>query len=122
MALAGDFINELLPWQEYSIAFILVFLNVMLFSIIMRRLPIWFDTLSLLIQVAQVVILAYLMVQVLSWTNFKLNLTLSLAAVALVGTCFELYGSLVKRVLAYLSQRVPLLSGNRVLTKEESAV
>jgi CHASE2 domain-containing sensor protein len=122
MILAEDYIDELAPWQEYGIAFVLVFLNVFLFSIINRRIPIWFDSLSLLVQVIQVVLLAYLMVQVLSWSNFKLNLTTSLAAVALVGTCFELYGSLVKRVLEFLSQRIPLLSRNKVITNQESGV
>ena len=47
---------------------------------------------------------------------------LLVAAVALVGTCFELYGTVVKRVLEYLSQKLPLLSRNRVLTNEESGV
>lgn len=122
MILAEDYIDELQEWQEYVIAFVLVFLNVILFSIITRRIPIWFDSLSLLVQVIQVVILSYLMVQVIDWFSFKLNLTLTLAAVALVGTCFELYGSLVKRVVGFLAQRLPLLSRNKVITNEESGV
>jgi CHASE2 domain-containing sensor protein len=122
MILAEDYIDELAVWQEYLIAFLLVFINVALFSIIMRRVPIWFDSLSLLAQLIQVVILSYLMVQVLSWSNFKLNLTISLAAVALVGTCFELYGSVVKRVLAFVSQGLPVLTRKKVLTNEEAGV
>jgi CHASE2 domain-containing sensor protein len=108
MVLSEDYIDELLPWQEYVIAFILVFMNVVLFSIITRRMPVWFDSLSLLVQVIQVVILGYLMVQVPAWSNFKLNLTVSMAAVALVGTCFELYGTLVKRVMTFVANRVPV--------------
>jgi CHASE2 domain-containing sensor protein len=108
MVLSEDYIDELLPWQEYVIAFVLVFMNVVLFSIITRRMPVWFDSLSLLVQVIQVVILGYLMVQVPAWSNFKLNLTVSMAAVALVGTCFELYGTLVKRVMTFVANRVPV--------------
>jgi CHASE2 domain-containing sensor protein len=108
MVLSEDYIDELLPWQEYVIAFILVFMNVVLFSIITRRMPVWFDSLSLLVQVIQVVILGYLMVQVPAWSNFKLNLTVSMADVALVGTCFELYGTLVKRVMTFVANRVPV--------------
>jgi CHASE2 domain-containing sensor protein len=122
MILAEDYIDELAPWQEYAIAFILVFLNVMLFTYITQRNAVWFDSLSLLIQVIQVVILSYLMVQVIAWSNFKLNLTLTLAAIALVGTCFELYGSVVKRVFGFLVERIPLLSGKRLLTNQESGV
>jgi CHASE2 domain-containing sensor protein len=122
MILAEDYINELEPWQEYAIAFVLVFLNVMLFTYITQRNAVWFDSLSLLIQVIQVLILSYLMVQVLAWSNFKLNLTLTLAAIALVGTCFELYGSVVKRVFGFFAERIPLLSGKRLITNEESGV
>jgi hypothetical protein len=60
------------------------------------------------VQVIQVVILGYLMVQVPALSNFKLNLTVSMAAVALVGTCFELYGTLVKRVMTFVANRVPV--------------
>jgi CHASE2 domain-containing sensor protein len=122
MILSEDYIDELAPWQEYAIAILLVFLNVVLFAIITRRNAIWFDSLSLLIQVIQVVILSYLMVQVLSWSNFKLNLTLSLAAVALVGTCFELYGSVVKRVFEFFAGKVAQLSAKRAITNQESGV
>jgi hypothetical protein len=122
MILAEDYVNELQAWQEYAIAFVLVFLNVVLFSVITRKIPIWFDSLSLLIQIIQVVILSFLMVELMAVSNFKLNLTLSLAAVALVGTCFELYGSLVRRVLEFVAQRIPLLSRNKVITNEESGV
>jgi CHASE2 domain-containing sensor protein len=122
MILSEDYIDELAAWQEYLIAFLLVFLNVVLFTIITRKMPLWFDSLSLLIQIIQVVVLSYLMVQVLSWSNFKLNLTLSLAAVALVGTCFELYGSVVKRVLAFVAQGLPVLSRKKMLTNEEASV
>jgi CHASE2 domain-containing sensor protein len=122
MILAEDYIDELAPWQEYAIAFGLVFLNVMLFSYIVQRNAIWFDSLSLLIQVIQVGVLAYLMVQVIAWSNFKLNLTLTLAAVALVGTCFELYGSVVKRVFEFFVGRIPLLSRKKVITNQESEV
>lgn len=122
MILAEDYIDELEPWQEYAIAFVLVFLNVILFIIITNRIPVWFDSISLLVQVIQVVLLAGIMVQVMATSNFKLNLTVSIAAIALVGTCFELYSTLVKRVLGFLARRLPVLSKNRVLTNEESGV
>lgn len=122
MILREDYIDELPAWQEYLIAFAIVFLNVMLFTRIMARIPMWFDSLSLLLQVVQLVVLTFLMVYVLSGTNLKLNLQVSLAAVALVGTCFELYGTVVKRVFGYLSQRIPIFSKQKVLTNEEAGV
>jgi CHASE2 domain-containing sensor protein len=122
MILSADYIDELEPWQEYAIAIVLVFLNVMAFSYITARNAIWFDSLSLLIQVLQVVIMLFFMVMVPAWYNFKLNLTLSMAAVALVGTCFELYGSVVKRLFEFASEKLPLLSRKKVITNQESGV
>jgi hypothetical protein len=76
----------------------------------------------LLLQVIQVVLLGGIVVQVMAVSNFKLNLTLTIAAVALVGTCFEIYGSVVKRAIAFLGERLPFLGRNKVITNEESGV
>ncbi len=57
MVLNEDYINELSEWQKYLIAVIICFLNVVIFYGIHRRLPLWFDSLSLLLQVLQIVLL-----------------------------------------------------------------
>ena len=120
MILSEDYVDELAEWQAYLIAFLMVFLNVALFFKINARLPLWFDALSLFAQLAQVAILGLLMVQFFAWYNFKLNLTVTLAGIALVGTCFELYNSFFKAFLSFLAElgfpRLP------PLTKEKERV
>ncbi|MDZ7649623.1 MAG: hypothetical protein U5K54_22040 [Cytophagales bacterium] len=51
MILNEHYVSELADWQKYVIAFIVCFLTVILFIIIDNYLPLWFDTLSVVIQV-----------------------------------------------------------------------
>jgi hypothetical protein len=55
------------------------------------------------------------MIYVFKWANFKLNLTYTLAALALVGTCFEMYENVVKRI--FLSEKV-----RRLFTRKRKEV
>ena len=115
MILSEDYVEELANWQQYAIAFVVVLLNVALFFLINRKIPVWFDTLSLIIQLAQVLLCSFLMVQFFNWYNFKLNLTMTLACVALVGTCFELYNSLIKTLYSSIKN-------SRLFTKRNQEV
>lgn len=96
MILEEDYINEITDWQEYILAFVICFLNVALFTFISRKMPLWFDGLSVIIQLLQIVLFTFIMMYALYWFNFKLNLTVTLLAIALVGTCFEIYANFVK--------------------------
>ncbi|NJN42868.1 MAG: CHASE2 domain-containing protein [Flammeovirgaceae bacterium] len=113
MILTEDYVNEIKLWHQIVIAFFVVLLNIALFKVINRKIPIWYDGLSLLIQVAQVLIFSLLMVQFFNWWSFKFNITFTLLAVALVGTCFELYNSLMKTLFTYI---------NELITKRRNAV
>lgn len=118
MILNEDYVDELDTWQQVAIAFIVCYLNVMLFFWITRRIPHWFDGLSLLVQLIQIVICTVLMMYVLTWGNFKLDLTITLAALALVGTCFELYINVVKRLfLVFINRKRLTRKTDEVLTE-----
>lgn len=120
MILNEDYIDVLADWAEYVIAFVVVFLNTALFFYITKKIPIWFDALSLLVQIIQVLLFSFLMVQFITWYDFKLNITITLAAVALVGTCFELYNTVLKAVISFMAE----LGFRKIppLTKEEERV
>jgi len=115
MILGEDAIDEFALWQTFAIAAIICFLNVVLFSVIHKRIPAWFDGLSILIQLVQFLVLPLVMWYALLWFNFKLNLTMTLAAIALVGTCFELYHGVVKNGLHVLKH-------SRWFTKKDKEV
>ncbi|MBT1701619.1 CHASE2 domain-containing protein, partial [Fulvivirgaceae bacterium PWU4] len=101
MILNEDYIGELGDTQERIIAFIVCFLNVALFSLITMRIPLWFDGLSILVQLAQIVVFSFLMIYLFSWIDLKLDLTVTLAVVALVGTCFEIYNGVLMTSVRY---------------------
>jgi CHASE2 domain-containing sensor protein len=119
MILSEDYVEELAKWQEWAIAITLCFLNVALFSLIHHRIPDWFDGITILLQLLQIVLLSFLMINVFDWMSFKLNLTMSLAALALVGTCFEIYvGVVVKGFDKVKSMRLFTKKKAEVLTSD----
>ena len=91
MILNEDYIDVMPLWLSVLIAIVLVFLSAALFFKIDEKLPVWFDLLSLVIQVGLFILLSLSMILTFSYYSIKLEFTLALAAVALVGTCFELY-------------------------------
>ncbi len=121
MILNEDYIGELGEWQEYAIAIIICLLNTAFFSIIDKKLPLWFDGLSLLVQLIQIVLFSFLMIYIFHLWEFKLNLTLTLALVALAGTCFELYNNVVKQFFIRIKTGRSITNSNDdVLTSETS--
>lgn len=118
MILKEDYINVLSEWQEIAIAFTVCFLNVMLFLFIIRKIPLWFDGLSIILQLIQIVICTFFMMYALYWFNFKLNLTLTMATLAVVGTCFEIYDGVLKGAYHTITDRYK----KRMLTKRKKQV
>lgn len=105
MILKQDYVFEMADWQEYMIAFIVLILTVALFFKIEEKLPIWYDLLSLLIQVVLVIIFSVIMVVAFAYFSVKLNFTTTLGAAALVGTCFELYNGGILRLYHVITDR-----------------
>jgi CHASE2 domain-containing sensor protein len=96
MILHEDFVDQMQEWQEVVMAFLVCILNVALFSLINQRLPLWYDGITKSLQIVQLVIYSFLMVIIFDKFSFKLNVTLTLAAVALVGDVFEIYNNVIK--------------------------
>jgi CHASE2 domain-containing sensor protein len=98
MILNKDFVTQMKDWQEIAMAIVLCLLNVALFSIINTKLPAWYDGITKLLQLIQLLLYTVLMVLIFHWYSFKLNVTLTLAAVALVGDVYEIYMSVFKNI------------------------
>lgn len=118
MILTEDYVDELGITAQIMIAFLICLLNVALFYLIERYLPLWFDGLSLLCQLVEIAILIGLMVYIFFLTNFKLDLTYTLAALALVGTCFELYIGLIRGGFVMIKNKWFTKRHNEVLTPD----
>ena len=105
MILNEDYVNELIEWQKYLIAFLICFLTVALFKVIDEKLPIWFDAFSVLIQIIQILLISGLMVYAFAVFSFKLDLTITLAAAALVGPGYDIFKSAQKQLESWLTKR-----------------
>lgn len=119
MILDGDYVNELEEWNEYIIAFILCFLNVTLFFYINDRFPVWFDSVSLSVQIIEIVLLMGLTIWVFNLWDFKLDLTLTIGVVALSGPVFEFYDNIMISLLQIWHKNRLTKRSENVLTPEE---
>lgn len=100
MIINEDFIFYLEEWQKYSVAVIGLFINIMMFSWIYKKLPKWYDGLTKLIQLVEFVGLVYIMIYMMDFYNLKLDLTLLLFAVAISGDGLEVFYGVVKNSLS----------------------
>jgi CHASE2 domain-containing sensor protein len=96
MILREDYVEQMASWQEATMAIVLCLLNVALFSLINTNMPLWYDGITKLLQFIQLVLYSALMVWIFHLFQFKLSITLTLAAVALVGDVYEVYMSVIK--------------------------
>lgn len=99
MILHEDYVDQMPEWQQYLMAFLVCVLNVALFSLINTRYPLWYDGITKLLQLMQLILYTVLMVLIFNWYTFKLNVTITLAAVALVGDIYEVYMSVLKNLI-----------------------
>lgn len=105
MILNEDYIDEIPEWLKYIIATLVCILTVALFKVIDEKLPIWYDALSVIIQIVQILIISGLVVYTFSVSNLKLDLTLSMAVTALVGPCYDLLKPLQTILEQWLTKR-----------------
>lgn len=98
MILKEDFVDT---WKESTgilFAFLVCFLNVWFFSWIYRRLPRWYDGFTKLIQLLEIGLLVFIMIYGFHLFNMKIDITLTVAAVALVGDGLEVYYGVIKNL------------------------
>jgi CHASE2 domain-containing sensor protein len=105
MLLNEDYVNEIPEWMQICIAVLLCFLNVILFAWIDDRFPYLYDGLSVIIQIIQLLLISLIVIYVFAYFNLKLELAMSLASVALIGPCFDIYKSLENTVMRALTSR-----------------
>ena len=101
MILDDNYIDVMPEWGSIAIAFIICYINVAIFVMILRRKRIapWYGAISKVIQSLEVIVLAYLTVQLFTSFNFKPQLTLAMIAVLLSGDLAEIFMDFVGNVL-----------------------
>ena len=105
MILNEDYVDELSDWSKYAVAFLVGLLTVALFIVIDRKLPIWFDALSVLIQLVELlIIVSFIIFAFASW-SLKLDLTIAIAVSAFVGPCYDIFKSFQNEINRRLTKR-----------------
>ncbi|MBL3655076.1 CHASE2 domain-containing protein [Fulvivirga sediminis] len=100
MILNEDYVNQLNDKKGLGIvlAILICFVNVVLFSYIYYRLPDWYDGITKTIQLLEIAFILFVSVILFSVYSFKLNLVITLAAIALAGDALEVYYGVVKNI------------------------
>ena len=118
MILNGDFIDELEEWHKYFVAFIFCFFNIALFFYINSKYPVWFDSVSLVIQVIQILLLMAFTVWIFAHSSFKLDLTIAIFTIALAGPVFEFYDNVLNSLVRIWQNKRLTNRNEEVLTSQ----
>lgn len=100
MILQEDYVYNLSEVQKWILAIVILFLNITVFTWIYKKLPKWYDGLTKIIQLAQLLTFIYLMIYAMDFYSVKLDLNYTLIAVALSGDGLEVFFGVVKNVLS----------------------
>jgi CHASE2 domain-containing sensor protein len=117
MILNEDYINETPLSVEVITAVIICFLNVLLFYWIDEKFPALFDGLSVVLQIFEIIIVSLIIVYAFANFNLKLEFSLTLAVLALIGPAFDIYKSIENTLILSLTNRF-----RKVLTPETPKV
>jgi CHASE2 domain-containing sensor protein len=117
MILSEDYVDALSDLQKYAIAFLICFFTVALFIIIDRHLPAWFDTLSVTIQLVQILAISGMIVYFFAYFSFKLDLSAALGAAALVGPSYDIYKGFKNQFTMWNYKRKLTKAENEVLNE-----
>lgn len=117
MILNEDYIDEIPFAMQVVIAVFICFLNVLLFHWIENRLPILYDGLSVIIQVFEIILVSLLIIYCFLYFNVKLELSLTIGALALIGPCFDIYKGIENILMSRLTPKT-----EEVLTTQEQEI
>ncbi len=105
MILDEDYINTISDNAKYAIAFLVCLFTVALFIVIDQKLPMWFDALSVIIQLLEVLLISGLIVFAFVNWRLKLDLAVAIGISALVGPAYDIFKSLQNEVNRRLTKR-----------------
>ena len=100
MIMNEDYVFYLKDWQKWLVMILGLFINIMMFSWIYKKLPKWYDGITKVIQLIEFVGIIYIMVYMMDLFSLKLDLTLLLFAVAISGDGLEVFYGVVKNSLS----------------------
>ena len=100
MILNNDQIDQMSEFSAWTFAVIICLLNVILFQIIYRRLPRWYDGITKLVQLLEAFVFMAIIVFGFHIFSIKLNLTYGIFAIVLAGDSLEVYNGVLKNLFS----------------------
>lgn len=100
-----DNIDAMSGGTTIIMAIVLCLLNVFFFKMIYGAMPKWYDGITKLIILAEVFILATLMIYLFYTINYKVDFTLSLIVIALSGDAIEVYQGVIKNLFSRTNRK-----------------
>ena len=100
MILNETYVYQLSETQKWLLAVFILFLNVMIFSWVYKKLPKWYDGLTKLLQLVELLAFIYIMIYAMNFYSVKLDLSITLILVALSGDGLEVFYGVVKNSLS----------------------
>lgn len=98
MVLDENFVNGFSGATESILGILLLFINVFFFSIIYHKMGAWYDGITKLLQLVEIMGLTFIVVVIFSSYNFKMELAIAFFGIALVGDLLEIYYGVIKNV------------------------
>ncbi len=95
-----DHIDSMSTRNGILLAVIICLVNVFLFKIIYGAMPAWYDGITKVLQLLEVLALAALMIVLFDSFNYKANFTLSMIVIALSGDSIEVYHGVIKNLFS----------------------
>jgi len=126
MIMERTYIDAMPFWLSMVVGFAVLVLNVVLFTFIYTHAENWYDTLAILLQLSQSLLILWLTIAVFDAFRYKLALTPALVGVALVGTVHDLYQDSLKKIIltawARIRRRRASLQGGERTTSSSGEV
>ncbi|WP_188467695.1 CHASE2 domain-containing protein [Marivirga lumbricoides] len=98
MILDQEYVYQLDKTYQLLAAIILCYLNVVAFMWVYYSLPNWYDGITKLTQLVELLLIIGLIIYSYHWFNWNLELTLAMGVVAAVGDSLEVYNGVVKNM------------------------
>lgn len=98
MILNEDYIDVMSDWLSIGTSILLCFLNVYLFTIIYKKKQLWYDGLTKMIQIFEVILILFLIILIFHEFQYKLNITLGIVAILLAGDALEVYQGVINNL------------------------
>jgi CHASE2 domain-containing sensor protein len=98
MILDEDYVYKLDETAQFIIAFILCYLNVLVFMWVYYALKNWYDGITKVAQLLELLLIVGVMIYSYHLFNWNLELTLAMGTVAAVGDSLEVYNGVIKNM------------------------